>query len=100
WMTPLQPLDGQVVVNADWYYQESYHVGNDELPGYDVANMRVEWRDISRSGVDAAFFMRNVFDQEYPYAAASTAAALGVYTLSYAEPRMFGLEVKYSFGGR
>src|SRR5690606_8617149 len=98
WVTPFQPLEGQVVVNADWYYQEAYFVGNGELPGYDVSNLRVEWKDISHSGVDAAFFMRNVFNQEDPYAASATSASLGIYTLSFAEPRMFGLEVKYSFG--
>lgn len=98
WVLPFQPLGGEVVFNADYYWQDAYFVGNAELPSYEVSNLRLDWNDFAGTGVDLGFFMRNVFDDEYPYAVSSTAAAIGVHTLSYAEPRMYGLQVNYRFG--
>lgn len=97
WVLPVRPLNGEVVLNAEHYWQESYYVGNAELPSYDVTKMRLSWNDINQSGLDVSFFMRNVFDDEYPYEVATTAASLGIYALSYAEPRMYGVEATYRF---
>ena len=41
---------------------------------------------------------RNLLDDDTAYAASATSASLGIYTLAYQEPRMYGLELKYSFG--
>ncbi|MFA5547667.1 MAG: hypothetical protein WDA10_03960 [Porticoccaceae bacterium] len=98
WVLPFQPAQGELVFNADYYWQDSYYVANGELPSYDVANLRLDWNGIGNTGVDLAFFMRNVLDDEYPYAANATQDSLGIYTFAYAEPRMYGLEIRYQFG--
>jgi len=98
WVLPFQPAQGELVFNADYYWQDSYYVANGELPSYDVANLRLDWNGIGNTGVDLAFFMRNVLDDEYPYAAHGTQDSLGLFTYAYAEPRMYGLEIRYQFG--
>ncbi|MEA3299404.1 MAG: TonB-dependent receptor [Pseudomonadota bacterium] len=98
WVLPFQPAQGELVFNADYYWQDSYFVANGLLPSYDVANLRLDWNSIGNTGVDLSFFMRNVMDDEYPYAANATQDSLGFYTFAYAEPRMYGLEVSYHFG--
>jgi len=90
WVLPFQPANGELVFNADWYWQGSYYVGNGELPSYDVANLRLDWNGIGNTGVDIGFFMRNALNDEYPYAAHGTQDSLGLFTLAYAEPRMYG----------
>ena len=98
WVLPVQPVDGELVFNADYYWQNVYFVGSGELPSYDVANLRLDWNGIGGTGVDLGFFVRNALDDDSPYAASATANSLGFYTLSHMEPRMYGLELKYSFG--
>ncbi|MFA5549808.1 MAG: hypothetical protein WDA10_14790, partial [Porticoccaceae bacterium] len=98
WVLPVQPVNGELVFNADYYWQDVYYVGSGELPSYDVANLRLDWNGIGGTGVDLGFFVRNVLDDDSPYAASATADSLGIYTFSHMEPRMYGLELKYSFG--
>lgn len=98
WLLPIQPLDGQVAFNIDYYWQDSYHVATGELPSYDLLNLRLDWSNIANSGVDLGFFMRNVLDDDSPYAGGATTDSLGLYTMFYQEPRMYGLEVSYRFG--
>src|SRR5690606_16039264 len=54
WVTPFQPLEGQVVVNADWYFKQAYFVGNCELPDKYVSNLRVVLKVIINSSEDVA----------------------------------------------
>jgi iron complex outermembrane receptor protein len=98
WVLPYQPLDGELVFNADHYYQQDYWIGNDNLPGYELTNLRLDWNGVNRSGVDVSFFVRNALDIDDPISSATGAASLGVFTRSYNEPRMYGMEVRYSFG--
>jgi len=98
WVLPYRPADGELVLNADYYWQETYFVGAAELPSYELANLRLDWNGIGGTGVDLGFFVRNLLDDDTAYAASATSASLGIYTLAYQEPRMYGLELKYSFG--
>lgn len=97
WAVPVELAGGELVFNADYYWQDEYFVNNSILPSYEVANMRMDLLGIGGTGVDVGFFVRNILDDEYPYAGSANSDALGFYTFSYAEPRMYGLEMKYSF---
>jgi hypothetical protein len=62
---PFQPTNGELVFNANWYWQDSYYVANGELPSYDLANLCLHWNAIGNTDVDLSFFMRNALDDEY-----------------------------------
>lgn len=98
WVLMQPAMGGEIVLNADYYWQDEYYVGNGKLPSYDVANLRLDWKAMGNTGIDLGFFVRNLLDDEYPYAAGATSNSLGLYTLAFAPPRMYGLELKYSFG--
>jgi len=98
WVLPVQPANGELVFNADYYWQDTYFIGTAEMPSYDLANMRLDWNRIGNTGINLGFFVRNVLDDDSPYAASATSDSLGIYTLSFMEPRMWGLEVRYDFG--
>lgn len=97
WVMPVRPLDGHVTANFDLYYQGSFYVSGDTLPAFTVANARLEWSDISGTGLSASVYMRNVFNKTYSIAGVAAASAIGIVTRNYAEPRMFGLELGYKF---
>ena len=97
WVLPIRPADGEVVANFDLYHQSKYFVGNDTIPGYEVANGRIEWSGIAQSGFSVAAFVRNIFDSTYPYAGVASSSSLSFLSRAYAEPRMYGLELGYKF---
>jgi iron complex outermembrane receptor protein len=97
WVVPIHPLDGDVTFNADLYHQGSFYVTGDTIPKFTVANTRLEWSNISDSGLSAAFYMRNIFNKTYSIAGVAAASAIGVITRNHAEPRMYGLELGYKF---
>lgn len=97
WVLPFQPADGQLVLNGDLYMQSRFYNGNDTFKGYENANARLEWSGIGGSGFTAAAFVRNLFDTTYAYASSTSSSSLGIFTRSYNEPRMYGVEIGYRF---
>ena len=98
WELPIKPLDGDVVLNADFYRQTGFQVGNANLPAYDVTNARLEWNNINQTGASLAVFARNLFNQTNAVAAGATSASLGFFSFQYSEPRMYGIEATFRFG--
>ena len=97
WVMPIHPLDGDVTANVDVYHQGSFYVSGDTLPAFTVVNARVEWTNISGTGLSAAAYMRNILNKTYSIAGVAAASAIGIVTRNYAEPRMYGLELGYKF---
>ena len=108
------PADaGDLVVGGRWYYQSTvaladgnYTVfatpagqfGGLEAP-YHLLNLDASWRNVFNSHADVSFFMTNVTDEIYRAGAADVVNALGFVSSIYGPPRMFGFNVRYSFGG-
>lgn len=97
WVLPVRPADGELVLNADYYQQSRFYNGNDSFPAYENVNARLEWSGIGGSGLTAAAFVRNLFNDTYAYASSASSASLGIFTRSYNEPRMYGIELGYRF---
>jgi iron complex outermembrane receptor protein len=97
WEVPLRPLESDLVLGADYYWQSRFAQQDGILPSYDSTNARLELNRIGGSAVDAAVFVRNVFDQENLIAGSAVLNSLGIYTASYQEPRVYGLEVRMRF---
>lgn len=95
---PLDALETDLVVNADVYWSDKYVVGVWEADSYSVTNLRISLDGIQGSGFGLALFGRNLFDEEYWSAGASTTPSIGVFTGQVGAPRMYGLEANYKFG--
>jgi iron complex outermembrane receptor protein len=69
------------------------------IPSHDQFDIRVDWANIMGSTFDAAFFMTNVTNNTYVTGAYPIYAQFGFEALTYNAPRMFGITMKYRFGG-
>lgn len=86
-----------VVMNIDYYWTDEMIFSDGTLPSYDLTNLRLDMNNILASQVDLSVFVRNVFDDEYANSASSSGTFIGITSLVYGAPRMFGAEVRYSF---
>src|SRR5262249_18789041 len=68
-------------------------------PGYGLLDLRLEWNNIAGQPIDASFFMTNVTDNVYKLGNYGVYTTLGVVSGIYGEPRMYGAQIKYRFGG-
>lgn len=70
------------------------------IQGFGLLNATLTWRDIGKSGLDASLFATNLTNKLYRVSNSNTYNNLLVDTSLYGEPRMLGLKVRYSFGGK
>jgi iron complex outermembrane receptor protein len=68
-------------------------------PAYTRVDLRADWSRIYGSKVSAAAYVRNVFDREYVTGTGNALVSFGLATYLYGQPRMYGLELRYAFGG-
>lgn len=98
WTTPLHPLNGDVVLNADLYMTADYGgQGGEKLPGYNLANARIDWKGIAGTGLDLGFYVRNLTNEFY---FAATSVQLRTFPISseyLGEPRTFGVSARFHF---
>src|SRR3546814_20883939 len=54
WVLPVEPLDGQLVFNTDYYHSSEFAVQEGiKVEGYDLVNARLDWNNIANSNIDA-----------------------------------------------
>ena len=103
---PIDESFGKLSVAGSWSYQShnefqaSY--GADPLGiigSYSVYDMRVDWQNVWSSPVDASFFVTNLTDTVYRVGGLAVyPSVLGFDTAVYNPPRMFGVQLRYTFG--
>jgi iron complex outermembrane recepter protein len=95
------PLDAslakEVVLNADYYWIDDMSYTDTELPSYEVTNARLDLNGIAGSGFDFGLYVRNAFDKEYQSTANASGAFLGMTSVIFAPPRLYGAELRYTF---
>lgn len=98
WILPVQPADGDLVFNADLYVTDDFGGQTGvNLPGYTLANARLDWKDIDNSGLDLGFYVRNVFGEKYFSSPVILGLPIPVATVYTGEPRTWGVSARYSF---
>jgi iron complex outermembrane receptor protein len=98
WTLPIAPLDGRLVLNAD-YFRTGKFGGQlrEHLPGYDLVNARLSWNGIAGSGLNAAVFVRNLFKEKYFSGSSNLLPSFPTNVVISGEPRMLGAELRYQF---
>lgn len=100
------PGIGTLALSATYAYQSRFSTAQNNLarvaflPGYDTLALRAGVRDIGGQPLDLTAFMANATDNDY----ASGLQDLynvggGTVTYTYGEPRTYGLQLRYRFGG-
>src|SRR3546814_17109822 len=60
WILPIKPAEGDVAFNADLFMTADFGGQNGEkLPGYQLANARLDWRGISGTGLDLGVYVKS-----------------------------------------
>jgi iron complex outermembrane recepter protein len=98
WILPLRPLDGELVFNADYYKTDDFggQLGQ-PLPGYELANARIDWNDIGTSGISVGAYVRNAFDKKYFTASSNLQPAFPTNTVYVGQQRTAGVEATIKF---
>jgi iron complex outermembrane recepter protein len=99
---PLASDLGDVSVRANWIWQASN--GDVSQPGglidsYGLLNMAADWNGIGGTHLDASLFGANLTDKVYSVGVIALYSGLGYSLTRFGEPRMYGIRLRYRFGG-
>jgi iron complex outermembrane receptor protein len=102
---PVDARMGDVAVSVNWNYQSTQGLVKsapdhpwDRQPSYGLLDLNINWDDIYGSPVSGVFYMTNVLDKLYAVGSYALGPAIGISSVTYGEPRMFGFRLKYKFG--
>ena len=101
---PVDPSWGDLSVNGAVSYQSSFLQTDQPQPGnviggYTLVNLGATWKHFYGAPVDVELFATNLFDKKAVAASQVFYYAIGLTSASYIEPRMFGMRLRYNFGG-
>lgn len=108
WAEFFLPLDdslGEISVRTELYAQSGQYFSNaantvaprTKLPGYELVNARLSWKNIQDSNFSAALFAQNLLNEEYFVGGMQLAVALGHNAAVVGQPRMYGVELGFEF---
>jgi iron complex outermembrane receptor protein len=102
---PLPGTLGELALRADYYLQSTQLFSNleatinpgTELPSYHLLNMSLTWDKIGATGLQASLYGRNLTNEQYYVGGIPQGADLGLNQAIPGKPRMYGIELRYSF---
>lgn len=98
WILPIHPADGDLVFDADLFSTADFGGQNGEkLPGYNLVNSQLTWRNVASSGLDLGVFVKNVFNEKYYASASVLLKSFPISSAYLGEPRIWGVKARYSF---
>ncbi len=105
---PVDQALGQLSLYAEYYRQSGIWLNDTALTvaperqgyqeGYDNVNLRFDWTNLMGQPLDLSIFVRNALDDEWLVGSNNLITALGFHTVTYNEPRTFGIQLRYRFG--
>lgn len=92
-------------LRGDVYKQSSFYFSNTaasitpdtKLPGYTIANFRIDWENVAGSALNLGGWVRNAFNEKYYVGGLAQGASLGVNAANVGRPRMYGVELSAKF---
>jgi len=98
---------GAIVANAGYTYQSRVSFQDANLgsalafqKGYSLVDARLGWNAIAGSPINAALFIKNLTNEAYALERQDLVSAFGFAGTIYNDPRTFGIEISYRFGGK
>jgi iron complex outermembrane receptor protein len=103
---PFDSALGTPYVTATWYWQSKVWFSDlsDLEPqafqaDYGLVNLRLDWNNYLGSSFDLSVFVNNLTDRTYKVGANALEHLTGTTASIYGAPRMWGVELRYRFGG-
>jgi iron complex outermembrane receptor protein len=87
----------EAVINVNHYWTDDSTFSGATLSGYSISNIRMDLNGFVGRNLDVGFFVRNMFDKEYVVSGSSAGDFVGITSVIFGPPRMFGAEVRYRF---
>ena len=76
------------------------NVANTKSRPYTLVDIGLNWDGINKGPIDLRLFAKNVLDKTYVSGPnLVNYVGLGLGTVYYGEPRTYGLQLRYRFGG-
>jgi iron complex outermembrane receptor protein len=96
--------DIAIALSYAWYGHQYFTVTAGEIasimPSYENFDIRADWTNMFGRPIDLAAFASNLTDNTHIAGLQAFYTTLGFSSASYNAPRMFGISLKYRFGGR
>jgi iron complex outermembrane recepter protein len=70
------------------------------VPAYDLVNYQLDWREVMGTALDASLYVKNATDELYSLGGSDLYNTIGVVMHLYGEPRTYGVQLRYRFGGQ
>jgi iron complex outermembrane receptor protein len=96
---------GDLSLRGDYYLQSDQYFSNLNntinpgtlLPSYKLINLKLDWTKIGGTGLGGGLYVRNLANERYYVGGIPQGADLGLNQASPGRPRMYGIDLKYSF---
>ena len=108
WTAELDGNVGALVLSANYTYQSKFSTAQTNLsqvnflPGYGYVDAEADLTNIGGRPIDVALFVDNLTNKDF-YATGLAdfynTSTLGTVSYTFAPPRMFGIRLRYKFGG-
>lgn len=98
---PVDQVAGSVELSAAWNWTGQAGDRQDVLGvnrAYGLLTLGASWNSIAGAPIDAFVFMTNATNKTYTIGGYPISYLLGTSALSYGEPRMYGVRLRYRFG--
>ncbi len=98
---------GDMIASLNYAYQSEVNFQDDQSTagkgvfqkGYGILDLRLGWENIGDRKLDVVAFVKNATDEEYAIERQDQSALFGFTGSVYNDPRMYGVQVTYRFGG-
>jgi iron complex outermembrane recepter protein len=98
YLLPLHPWQSDLLLQADYYSTQGWQILDTRVPGYQLVNLRLDWKRLLGGSLDLGAFVRNALDRNYVTGGGLTNNNLPVRNVFYGEPRMYGIDLIYHLG--
>ncbi|WP_404478574.1 TonB-dependent receptor [Novosphingobium sp. BL-52-GroH] len=96
---PVPDTLGKISLYSSLYWSDEVQLIAYRAPSYTLVDARLDWDDVGGTSLDASLFAKNLFDKDAIIAGAiNTPGAPGI-SVNFNEPRMYGVQLRYRFGG-
>ncbi|MDB5425817.1 MAG: hypothetical protein JWQ29_3233, partial [Phenylobacterium sp.] len=98
---------GDLAASANYVYQSEVSFQDDQSTaagsvfqkGYGIVDLRLGWENVGERNIDVTLFVKNATNKAYALERQDQTALFGFTGSVYNDPRTYGLELTYRFGG-